>query len=143
MPFGLFAALETFSKEETLVFCDKTKYQDTITAQIKMPKYVLHYFDFKGMGEHVRLTLHHLGIEFEDHRIHRTEEWPKFKTENGETFFPMLSLKYGKWNGGMKRNDGMEWNDNLKSSEIFKIVFFLTPTTFRISKTESFPKQNP
>ncbi len=43
-----------------------------------MPKYTLHYFDFRGRGEACRLTFAAIGVEYTDHRIIR-EDWPQLK----------------------------------------------------------------
>nr|QGA73329.1 glutathione S-transferase GST sigma3 [Spodoptera frugiperda] len=43
-----------------------------------MPKYVVHYFNGKGLGEPIRLLLAYGGEGFEDHRI-AGKDWPEFK----------------------------------------------------------------
>lgn len=43
-----------------------------------MTSYKLYYFDIKGMGEPIRLTLAQAGVPFEDVRI-LPEQWPDIK----------------------------------------------------------------
>ncbi len=45
-----------------------------------MPKFVLHYFDFKGRAEPIRLMFHCAGVEFEDRRF-QGAEWPEIKKD--------------------------------------------------------------
>lgn len=42
------------------------------------PQYKLHYFDFRGLGDPIRLILNHAGVPFEDHRI-TMDKWPQLK----------------------------------------------------------------
>lgn len=43
-----------------------------------MSEYKLHYFNFRGLGELVRLVLHYAGVAFEDVRFEKSE-WPSIK----------------------------------------------------------------
>ncbi|KAF7250136.1 hypothetical protein EG68_09619 [Paragonimus skrjabini miyazakii] len=42
------------------------------------PKYKLTYFNMRGLAERIRLVLHAAGLEFEDHRLEKSD-WPAVK----------------------------------------------------------------
>ena len=48
----------------------------------RMPEYKLHYFNLRGRAEIARLILHQAGVEFEDVRYDRVNEWPAIKASN-------------------------------------------------------------
>lgn len=58
-----------------------------------MPAYKLTYFDFRGLGESIRLLLSYGGQEFEDVRMeYGGEEWQKFKPNTPFGQLPLLEF---------------------------------------------------
>jgi len=43
-----------------------------------MPTYKLLYFNLRGIGELVRLIFKQAGVDFEDFRFSRDEDWHKY-----------------------------------------------------------------
>ncbi|XP_066904562.1 glutathione S-transferase-like [Halyomorpha halys] len=58
---------------------------------LKMPKYKLTYFNFKGYGEPIRLMLSYLGKDWEDHRV-SWEEWAQLKEKTAFGKIPILEF---------------------------------------------------
>lgn len=58
-----------------------------------MPDYKLHYFNFRGLGELIRLILHYAGVTFEDVRFERSE-WPNIKPSTFLTHRELKIFKY-------------------------------------------------
>jgi len=60
--------LETLQLE----FCESSSHHHI------MPTYKLLYFNLRGIGELVRLLFKQAGVEFEDFRFSRDEDWHKY-----------------------------------------------------------------
>ncbi|CAH1639318.1 unnamed protein product [Spodoptera littoralis] len=56
-----------------------------------MPKYVVHYFNGKGLGEPIRLLLAYGGEDFEDHRV-SPKDWPEYKKNTVFGQMPNLDI---------------------------------------------------
>ncbi|KAA3678354.1 prostaglandin-H2 D-isomerase / glutathione transferase [Paragonimus westermani] len=55
------------------------------------PKYKLTYFNMRGLAERIRLVLHAADLEFEDHRLERSD-WPAVKPTIEGGKLPVLDV---------------------------------------------------
>ncbi|XP_014228121.1 glutathione S-transferase-like [Trichogramma pretiosum] len=56
-----------------------------------MSNYKLTYFNFKGLGEPIRMLLTYGGVDFKDHRI-EMEDWPALKSTMPMEQMPVLEI---------------------------------------------------
>ncbi|GMT23430.1 hypothetical protein PFISCL1PPCAC_14727 [Pristionchus fissidentatus] len=57
-----------------------------------MPKYTLHYFQMRGLGELCRQIFALAEVEFEDKRYDMEKEWPAFKSQTPFGQLPVLEV---------------------------------------------------
>ncbi|XP_072945118.1 uncharacterized protein [Epargyreus clarus] len=84
--------IEGASTSSDINLTDNGKVMCDVCQRLKMPKIVLHYFTFKGLGEGARMLLTYGGQEFEDHRIKRDTEWDAIKPTTPFGQVPILEI---------------------------------------------------
>ncbi|KAI6220570.1 Hematopoietic prostaglandin D synthase [Aphelenchoides besseyi] len=68
------------------------KPQKKAPVKQKLPKYVLHYFQFRFRGEPARLMFTYKKIPFTDFQIEPKTQWPKIKSTYPNGQVPMLQI---------------------------------------------------